>query len=398
MASSASVEILADTVRRGERAVRERPQDVRAHDQLFKAIRALLDRNGSAPALAAICRDLPHAYTSLLHLARLQEAVGDRRAALLGYLRAIKTARAAGFWHAEASTPPWLRPLVQHAMKTAHDGRIGFFHEWLEPMEQRHGKDEMARVAACLAMYLGTAPTVYGDPRQRPTFLYFPGLPVAPTLPRADLPFADWYEAQTDAIRAEMHRVLETGADVQPFHHAVPSERQGMLTRGGSWDAYFFYRHGETLADHHAACPRTSEILGTLPLDHVREHGPEVLFSVMRPGAHILPHRGVTNVRSVLHLGLDVPDDCALRLTGITELTWAQGRCFAFDDTYEHEAWNRSDRTRVILLGDIWNPYLRAPEREAIADLIGVIGDFNRATTPPPAGGGSAPSPAGPPR
>lgn len=389
---------LSTPVRRGERAVRERPQDTRAHETLFKAIRAVIETPNADTTLAAICVQVPGAFTTLLHLARIHDLRGDARAALLCYTRAIKTARAAGFWWAEVSTPPWLRPLVQHAMKTAYEGRIAFFHEWLEPMQARHGKDEMKRVADCIAMYLGVEPTVHTDPRQKPTFLYFPGLPVAPILPRDALPFADAYEAATDAIRQEMQRVVEAGDDVKPFHHAVPAERQGMLTRGGAWDAYFFFRNGVRQDSHHEACPHTSAVLATLPLDHVREHGPEVCFSVMRPGAHILPHRGVSNVRSVVHLGLDIPPDCALRLTEVEELGWEPGRCFGFDDTYEHEAWNRSDRTRVVLLCDIWNPYLSAPERDAVADLIGVIGDFNRETAPPPAPGGPGASPPAPPR
>jgi aspartate beta-hydroxylase len=107
-----------------------------------------------------------------------------------------------------------------------------------------------------------------------------------------------------------------------------------------------------------------------------------VCFSVLRPGAHILKHRGVTNTRAVLHLGLDIPPGCALHLVGVQELTWEPGRCWAFDDTYEHEAWNRSDRTRVVLLGDIWNPHLTPPERAAIAQLVPLIGDLQKETAP----------------
>jgi len=373
---------LAAQIRRDEQAVLFRPDDVARHQKLFGALRQLIDRGDAEPVLTEICRDIPHAYTSLLHLARLQELRGEKRLALLAYTRALKIARSHGFWWAEASTAPWLRSLVQHGMKTAHDGRIELFHDWLRPQEAKHGKAEMRRVADCLAMYLGLKVATPADPRQKPTFLYFPGLPIAPVLPREALPFADEYEAQTETIRDEMRRVVEAGEDVKPFHHAVPEARRGMLTEGGAWDAYFFFRNGERQDAHHQACPRTSAVLASLPLDHVREHGPEVCFSVMRPGAHILPHRGVTNVRSVLHLGLDIPDSCALNLIGIEELHWQPGRCFAFDDTYQHEAWNRSDQTRVILLGDIWNPYLTAPERDALADLIGVIGDFNRVTAP----------------
>ncbi|MGE5183872.1 MAG: aspartyl/asparaginyl beta-hydroxylase domain-containing protein, partial [Acidobacteriota bacterium] len=63
---------------------------------------------------------------------------------------------------------------------------------------------------------------------------------------------------------------------------------------------------------------------------------------------------------------------------------WERGKCFAFDDTFEHEAWNRSGTTRAVLLGDIWNPFLRPAEREVIAELVARIGDFNRAAAPAP--------------
>jgi aspartate beta-hydroxylase len=229
-------------------------------------------------------------------------------------------------------------------------------------------------------MYLGLEPLALADERQRPSFLFFPGLPVHPVFPRDALPFAEWYEAQTDAIAAELARVRD-GDGVQAFHYDVPEAGRGALTAGGAWDAYFFFDEGERLDAHHAACPETSAVLAQLPLDHVRGHGPEVCFSIMRPGARILPHRGVTNTRAVLHLGLEIPDGCALHLPGVLEHHWQRGRCFAFDDTFEHEAWNRSGTTRAILLGDIWNPYLRPAEREVVADLVAFIGDFNRAAT-----------------
>jgi hypothetical protein len=36
---------------------------------------------------------------------------------------------------------------------------------------------------------------------------------------------------------------------------------------------------------------------------------------------------------------------------------------FVFDDTIEHEAWNDSDRLRVVLILDLWNPFLSEAER-----------------------------------
>jgi len=114
-----------------------------------------------------------------------------------------------------------------------------------------------------------------------------------------------------------------------------------------------------------------------MTLSRIREHGPETLFSVLRPGTHILPHRGVTNTRLVAHLPLIVPKGCALNVGGEIH-EWQKGRCVTFDDTFEHEAWNRSDETRVVLSMDCWNPDLSVPERAAIATLVAGIGDFNR--------------------
>jgi hypothetical protein len=374
----------AEAVRRLERALEARPLDLALHQQLAQAHTQLLQTADRGDQLAAICRDQPSAFTSQLHLSALDEARGDRWAATVGFMRAIKTAQLRGFWFDNASTPPWLRTLVLHAMDAADAGRVELFHQALEPLVARYGKDELARVASALAMYLGVEPTVRGDPRQQPKFLYVPGLPVAPVFPREALPFADWYEAQTEVITAELRGIL-VGDGVQPFHYDVPEAERKSLTAGGAWDAYFFYVDGERDEAHHAACPEVSSVLARLPLDHVRDHGPEVCFSILRPGAHILPHRGVTNARAVLHLGIEVPDGCALNLVGVEQLQWQPGRCFAFDDTYEHEAWNHSGSTRAILLADIWNPYLRAAEREALADLVGIIGDFNRQTAPAPA-------------
>src|SRR4029077_2714147 len=113
----------------------------------------------------------------------------------------------------------------------------------------RYGADEMVRVAKCLRMYLGLEPTALADDRQRPRFLYFPDLPVHPVFPRDALPFADWYEAQTEAIAREMARVRD-GAGVQPFHYDVPDRERAGLTSGGAWDAYFFFDEGERIDAH----------------------------------------------------------------------------------------------------------------------------------------------------
>jgi aspartate beta-hydroxylase len=86
----------------------------------------------------------------------------------------------------------------------------------------------------------------------------------------------------------------------------------------------------------------------------------------------------VTNTRLVTHLPLIVPKDFALRVGGETHV-WEEGRCVTFDDKFEHEAWTNSSETRVVLIVDSWNPDLSEAERAAVSDLVGELGDFNRA-------------------
>jgi aspartate beta-hydroxylase len=60
---------------------------------------------------------------------------------------------------------------------------------------------------------------------------------------------------------------------------------------------------------------------------------------------------------------------------------WQTDRVVTFDDTYEHEAWNRSNALRVVLICDVWNPHLSEAEQAACHDLIEGIGDFRKAVT-----------------
>src|SRR5256885_1774980 len=79
----------AAAVRSLEGALSARPLDLALHEQLGRAHDQLLRLADAEPALAAICRDLPFAFTSELHLSALRHARGDHRAAVIGFTRAI---------------------------------------------------------------------------------------------------------------------------------------------------------------------------------------------------------------------------------------------------------------------------------------------------------------------
>jgi len=238
----------------------------------------------------------------------------------------------------------------------------------------------MRRVEDCLAVHVGDRRAAPEDPRQKPSFLFFPGLPAKPYFERSDVPWIGELERQTAAIRDELIAVLPRAEQSERVFANEAEEQQGLRASQGAptWNGFYFYRHGEPRNENRALCPRTAAALDALPLVHIREHAPEVMFSVLTPGTHILPHRGVTNTRVVCHLPLIVPEECALVVGGKIHV-WREGRAVVFDDTYEHEAWNRGKRTRVVLILDVWNPHLSLAEREAVAALVEATGDFNKA-------------------
>lgn len=76
-------------------------------------------------------------------------------------------------------------------------------------------------------------------------------------------------------------------------------------------------------------------------------------FSVLLPGARILPHKGYTDSVYRMHFGLIVPEgDCCLKV-GSEIRGWREEESFLFDDTQEHEAWNRTRFPRAIVLLDV---------------------------------------------
>ena len=101
---------------------------------------------------------------------------------------------------------------------------------------------------------------------------------------------------------------------------------------------------------------------------------PSAFFSILRPGKHIPPHTGVTNTRAIVHLLLVVPGQCRFRVGGETR-EWVEGEAFAFDDTIEHEAINESDKDRIVLIFDTWNPHLSERERELLRQFYALQQD-----------------------
>jgi beta-hydroxylase len=181
--------------------------------------------------------------------------------------------------------------------------------------------------------------------------------------PNALFPFVATLERHWQEIRDELQALGGGGFHAWPEHS---------LYGDAGWDTFGFYAFGQCQPEGCARCPRTAALVGAIP--GLMMAG----FSRLAPGARIAPHRGYEGYAGYvlrIHLGLDVPGNCALRV-GAETRTWQEGRCLVFDDSTEHEAWNLSDRPRTVLLLDVFNPLRKRPlilNPQFTPELIGFI-------------------------
>ncbi len=209
---------------------------------------------------------------------------------------------------------------------------------------------------------------------------HYPFLPADEYFDREHFPWLAELESQTAIVREELTAILAADRPgLSPYvamDPGTPRNRWTDLDHSLDWSALHLWRDGERIEDACARAPRTAILVEKLPLARIPGRAPTIFFSILKAGAHIPPHTGVTNTRTIIHLPLIVPGDCEFRVGGETR-AWREGEVIAFDDTIEHEAWNRSDRDRAVLIFDVWNPYLSDTEQALIAQSF-VVADAQR--------------------
>lgn len=211
---------------------------------------------------------------------------------------------------------------------------------------------------------------------QQPQHYYFPELPQIQFYERAAVPFLDDVEDAFEEIRGELVEVLREGDDFKPYvepNRTRPTTREmaGMVDNP-KWGAFYLVKNGAAVPENAERCPKTLAAMEKCPLTQIRGRAPSILFSLLRPRSRIPPHTGFLNARLICHLPLIVPGKCGLRV-GNDSREVVEGQAWAFDDSFEHEAWNDSDEPRVILLFEVWRPELTDVERASVAAMFEAI-------------------------
>ena len=187
---------------------------------------------------------------------------------------------------------------------------------------------------------------------------------------------------QPRLIQQELEVALQDGRSaLEPYIQyppGAPVNQWAKLNHSPAWSSYFLWRDGEKQSANCARCPQTTALLDSLPLAQMPGYAPTAMFSVLSPHTHIPPHTGSANTRLIVHLPLVLPPDCAFRVGNDTR-SWEMGQAWVLDDTIEHEAWNNSDETRVILIFDVWNPLLSDAERALVTEMLAALRAYNAA-------------------
>jgi beta-hydroxylase len=118
------------------------------------------------------------------------------------------------------------------------------------------------------------------------------------------------------------------------------------------WERYYIKWYSDISSKTSDELPKTTQLLNKCPNIQL------AMFSVMKPGTIVYPHRGPNRGSLRVHLALEAPsieNGCYIIIDNI-KYGWNEGEMLIFDDTYTHEVQNNSNKERVVLFMDINRP------------------------------------------
>src|ERR1700754_2953918 len=181
------------------------------------------------------------------------------------------------------------------------------------------------------------------------TLMYlFSAVRARPYADVSEFPELQLITAQWQSIRDEALQLFDQGH----IRAAASHNDIGFNTffRTG-WKRFYLKWYGDFLPSAAALCPRTTELLAGIPSVNA------AMFTLLPPGSRLGAHRDPFAGSLRYHLGLVTPNspECYIIVDG-EKYFWKDGEAVMFDETYIHQAENRTDVTRVILFCDIERP------------------------------------------
>jgi Aspartyl/Asparaginyl beta-hydroxylase len=212
----------------------------------------------------------------------------------------------------------------------------------LEELRTRSGTEAVARIELSHELELGK---LAGNPLPGPRGHIIAGLTSKPWYDSSEFPWVRRLEESYEDIRGELEEILSDKSHLTSYVYLGQEE---------GWKSFRFVDGFSPNEENCRRLPKTAELIKSLP------HFPyfrDAMFSILKPGTILPPHRDGSNTYLTCHLGLKIPRGCGIRVGGQTR-GWDEGKCIVFDSSYEHDAWNTSDELRIVLLIDFLHPEL----------------------------------------
>ncbi len=178
-------------------------------------------------------------------------------------------------------------------------------------------------------------------------------------------------EKHVSTIRDEYNQVApNVPSDYENTDHNATALHQGNT----KWKWHSYLSKGNVQGHFAWQFPKTAAVLQELRNDGLLFEGTPFgfsFFSTLAGGSTISSHTAPMNLRLRIHLPLIVPQsgDCGIRVGPLTR-PWTQDKALVLDDSFDHEVWNHSDDTRVLLLVDIWHPDISPAEKKEIVNMF----------------------------
>jgi len=179
-----------------------------------------------------------------------------------------------------------------------------------------------------------------------------------------------------DHANAAFERIVSSGA---PISAAAGADADA----AGVWSEFMIFDGNAWLEERCALtvslCAllrKAPEVAGEVVNADESVLGPQGQVTLFRlhPGAHVLPHVGVTNRRLVLQFPLRGWRGVRIRVANESR-RYTEGRAMVFDDSFEHEVVHDGDEPRFVLYAvlhhpELGTPVLRSPSEAVCADDV----------------------------
>ncbi|OZI17644.1 aspartyl beta-hydroxylase [Bordetella genomosp. 7] len=173
-------------------------------------------------------------------------------------------------------------------------------------------------------------------------------VPTTPYLPTREIPELQVLDDNWEVIREEALKMAE-------LRRIKAAERHDDIGFNSffkyGWKRFYLKWYDARHPSAEELCPRTVAILKGLPKVKA------AMFAELPPGGKLNRHRDPFAGSLRYHLGLVTPNDdaCHIIVDGET-YSWRDGESVVFDETYVHEAHNKTEANRIILFCDVERP------------------------------------------